>query len=191
MEALHDVVKAGKARYIGASAMYAWQFHKAQHVAQMNGWTRYVSMQNHMNLIYREDERELVPLCQDMGIALTPYSPLAAGRLTKEPEEQSHRSQTDQIAKWKYDKMAQQDALIIQRVGELAQRLNVSRAQVALAWLMHKRPVTIPIIGATKLSHIESAVPATQLKLSEEDIAWLEEPYVPHEVVGANPPPKA
>lgn len=190
MEALHDVVKAGKARYIGASAMYAWQFHKALNVAEKHGWTRFVSMQNHMNLIYREDERELVPLCQDQGIALTPYSPLAAGRLTHAEGESSHRSQTDQVAMKKYDHMMEHDTEIIRRVGELAERLQVSRAQIALAWLMHKEPVTIPIIGATKISHIESAVPAASLRLSEEDIAWLEEPYVPHAVVGANPPPK-
>ena len=189
MAALHDVVKAGKARYIGASAMYAWQFHKALHVAERHGWTRFVSMQNHMNLIYREDERELVPLCQDQGIALTPYSPLAAGRLTHAEGESSHRSQTDKIAMMKYDRMMEHDRIIIQRVAALAERLGVTRAQVALAWLMHMQPVTIPIIGATKISHIESAVPAVSLSLSQEDIAWLEEPYVPHPVVGANPPP--
>lgn len=191
MEALHDVVKAGKARYIGASAMYAWQFQKALYTAEKHGWTRYVSMQNHMNLIYREDERELVPLCREEGIALTPYSPLAAGRLTHAEGESSHRSQTDQIAIRKYDHMMAHDKAIISRVAELAQQLQATRAQVALAWLMHKEPVTIPIIGATKTAHLESAVPAVDLRLSEEQIAYLEEPYVPHEVVGANPVPPA
>lgn len=191
MEALHDVVKAGKARYIGASAMYAWQFQKALYVAEKQGWTRFVSMQNHMNLIYREDERELLPLCQDQRIVLTPYSPLAAGRLSREPEEQSERSRTDQVARRKYDRMAELDAQIIQRVGEVAARLDATRAQVALSWLMHRQPQTIPIIGATKLAHIDSALPAIDLQLSEEDVRYLEEPYVPHEVVGANPIPDA
>ena len=170
--------------------MYAWQFHKALNVAERHGWTRFVSMQNHMNLIYREDERELLPLCQDQGIVLTPYSPLAAGRLTRDRQEQTARSQTDQVARQKYDKTAQQDALIIDRVKELAERRSVTRAQVALSWLMHRQPQTIPVIGATKLSHLDSAIPAIDLKLTEDETLWLEEPYLPHEVVGANPPPR-
>lgn len=191
MEALHDVVKAGKARYIGASAMYAYQFQKAQHVARMNGWTPYVSMQNHMNLIYREDERELVPYCREEGIALTPYSPLAAGRLARDPKESTLRYETDTTAKGKYDHAAQADAAVIERLREVALSRGVPRAQIALAWLMQRTPVTIPILGVSRISQIDSAVPAVDVLLTQEEIARLEEPYVPHTVIGANPPPKA
>ena len=185
MEALHDIVKAGKARYIGASAMYAWQFQKALHTAEKNGWTRFVSMQNHLNLIYREEEREMIPLCREEKIALTPYSPLASGRLTRDLSETTKRSETDQIAVSKYGSTEEADRLVIERLAAVAERRGIPRLHVALAWLLQKEPVTIPIIGATKLSHLEDAVPALSVKLEPEEIAFLEEPYVPHKVIGA------
>ncbi|WP_438432738.1 aldo/keto reductase [Gorillibacterium sp. sgz500922] len=185
MEALHDVVKAGKARYIGASAMYAWQFQKALYTAEKHGWTRFVSMQNHLNLIYREEEREMLPLCREEKIGVIPYSPLAGGRLTREPGETTHRSDTDQVAKSKYDATADTDRLIVERLAELAKEHGVPRVQIALAWLLHKHPVTAPIVGATKLSHLEDATAALAVSLTAEEIAFLEEPYVPHRVVGA------
>ncbi|MED3383236.1 aldo/keto reductase [Bacillus subtilis] len=184
MEALHDVVKAGKARYIGASAMYAWQFQKALHVAEKNGWTKFVSMQNHLNLIYREEEREMLPLCKEEKIGVTPYSPLASGRLTREWSETTHRSETDQIQKSKYDATADADRLVVERLAAIAEKHGVSRTHIALAWLLQKKPVTTPIIGATKMSHLENAVRALSVKLTSEDIALLEEPYVPHPIVG-------
>jgi len=184
MEALHDVVRAGKARYLGASAMYAWQFQKALHVAEKNGWTRFVSMQNHLNLLYREEEREMIPLCRDQGIALTPYSPLASGRLTRDLSETTKRLQTDQIAKTKYDATAEADALVVARVAAVAENRGVPRVEVSLAWLLQKAPVTVPIIGATKVSHLEDAVPALGLNLTAEEVSFLEEPYVPHRIVG-------
>ncbi len=185
MEALHDIVKAGKARYIGASAMYAWQFQKALYTAEKNGWTRFVSMQNHLNLIYREEEREMIPLCREEKIALTPYSPLASGRLTRDLEEKTKRSETDQIAVSKYGSTEEADRIVIERLAAVAERRGIPRLHVALAWLLQKDPVTIPIIGATKLSHLEDAVPALSLKLESEEIAFMEEPYIPHKVVGA------
>ena len=185
MEALHDIVKAGKARYIGASAMYAWQFQKALHTAEKNGWTRFVSMQNHLNLIYREEEREMIPLCKEEKIALTPYSPLASGRLTRNLSETTKRSETDQIAVSKYGSTEEADRLVIERLAAVAERRGIPRLHVALAWLLQKEPVTIPIIGATKLSHLEDAVPALSVELEPEEIAFLEEPYVPHKVIGA------
>lgn len=185
MEAMHDVVKAGKARYIGASAMFAWQFQKAQHVAEKNGWTRFVSMQNHLNLIYREEEREMMPLCADQKIAVTPYSPLASGRLIRDWSESTHRSETDHVQKWKYDSTADADRLIVQRVASLAEERGVPRIHIALAWLLQKESVAAPIIGATKLSQLEDAAGALQVKLTAEEINFLEELYVPHNVVGA------
>jgi aryl-alcohol dehydrogenase-like predicted oxidoreductase len=184
MEAMHDVVKAGKARYIGASAMYAWQFLKALHVAEKNGWTRFVSMQNHLNLIYREEEREMLPLCKVEKIGVIPYSPLAGGRLTRDMQETTHRSETDQIAKAKYDATANTDRFVLERVAAIAEKHGVPRVQIALAWLLQKEPVTAPIIGATKVSHIEDAVAALSIKLTSEEIASLEEPYVPHPIIG-------
>ena len=184
MAALQDVVRAGKARYIGASAMYAWQFQKALHVAEKNGWTRFVSMQNHLNLLYREEEREMLPLCREEKIAVTPYSPLASGRLARAWEESTQRLETDQIAKRKYDATAEADKRVVERVTEVAEKHGVPRAHVALAWLLQKEPVVAPVIGATKLSHLESAVEAASVKLTPEDVAYLEEPYVPHDVVG-------
>lgn len=184
MEALHDLVKAGKVRHIGASAMHAFQFQQANHVAEKNGWTKFVSMQNHLNLIYREEEREMIPYCESENIALTPYSPLASGRLARSPQETSKRLITDDVARSKYDETADKDQLIIDRVGELAEKYQVSRVEVSLAWLFSKPTLAAPVIGATKLSHVETAVKAVDLKLSIEDIQYLEEPYVPHKIVG-------
>lgn len=184
MEALHDVVKAGKARYIGASAMYAWQFQKALYVAEKNGWTKFVSMQNHLNLLYREEEREMLPLCKEERIGVTPYSPLASGRLTRDWSETTKRSETDQIQKSKYDATADADRLVVERVAALAEKRGVPRIHIALAWLLQKEPVTAPIIGATKISHLEGAVGALSVKLMPEEVAFLEEPYVPHSIVG-------
>lgn len=186
MEALHDVVKAGKARYIGASAMYAWQFQKALHVAEKNGWTKFVSMQNHLNLMYREEEREMLPLCKEEKIAVTPYSPLASGRLTRDWSETTLRSETDQVQKTKYDATADTDRLIVERVAELAEKHGVPRSHIALAWLLQKEPVAAPIVGATKISHLEDAVAALSVSLTPEDVSYLEEPYVPHSIVGHN-----
>lgn len=184
MEALHDVVKAGKARYIGASAMYAWQFQKSLYVAEKNGWTRFISMQNHLNLIYREEEREMLPLCREEKIGVTPYSPLASGRLTRDWSETTHRSETDQVQKSKYDSTADSDRLIVERLAAIAEKRGVPRIHIALAWLLQKEPVTAPIIGATKTSHLEDAIGALSISLTPEEIASLEEPYVPHRIVG-------
>lgn len=184
MAALHDVVKSGKARYIGASAMHAYQFQKANYNAEKNGWTKFVSMQNHLNLIYREEEREMIPYCESEGIALTPYSPLASGRLARSNNESSKRLVTDEVARSKYDETADKDQLIIDRVGELASRYGVSRVEISLAWLFSKPTLAAPVIGATKMSHVETAVKATGIALDPADIAYLEEPYVPHRIVG-------
>jgi aryl-alcohol dehydrogenase-like predicted oxidoreductase len=185
MEALNDIVRAGKARYIGASAMWAWQFQKALHVAEKQGWTRFVSMQNHLNLIYREEEREMLPLCRAEGIGAIPYSPLASGRLTRDwSSESTVRSETDQIAKGKYDAAAENDRPVVERVSDLAQKHGIPRSHIALAWLLQKEPVTAPIIGATKISHLEEAVGALSVKLTREEVAHLEEPYMPHRIVG-------
>ncbi len=187
MEALHDIVKAGKVRYIGASAMYAWQFQKALHVAEKHSWTRFVSMQNHYNLIYREEEREMLPLCLEEGIGVTPYSPLASGRLARAKAETSTRLDTDPVAKSKYDATADADAIVIERVAEIAEKHAVPMAHVSLAWMRHKAPVVAPVIGATKISHLESAVESLAVQLTPEEMAYLEEPYVPHPVVGLIP----
>ncbi|HOP24173.1 MAG TPA: aldo/keto reductase [Defluviitoga sp.] len=184
MDALNDLVKAGKVRYIGASAMYAWQFQKALYTAEKHGWTKFISMQNHYNLIYREDERELIPLCKDQKIGLTPYSPLAAGRLARDWSETTYRLQTDEVAKSKYDSTKDADKAIVDRVAELANKHGVSRAQISLAWLLHKDPVNAPIVGATKITHLEDAVGAIAVKLTPDEITYLEEPYVPHPIVG-------
>ena len=188
MEALHDLVKAGKARYIGASAMFAWQFQKALYVAEKHGWTRFVSMQDHLNLLYREEEREMLPLCRAEGIGVTPYSPLASGRLTRDPSSDSSlRAETDKIAKSKYDATADTDKQVVERVAEIAEiaeKHGVPRVHIALAWLLQKEPVTAPIIGATKISHLEGAVGALSVELSPEEVVYLEEPYVPHPIVG-------
>lgn len=185
MAALHDVVRAGKARYIGASAMWAWQFQRALHVAETHGFTRFVSMQNHLNLLYREEEREMLPLCRAEGVGVTPYSPLASGRLTRDwSPGSSLRAETDEIAKSKYGATEDTDAQVVARVAEIAEKRGVPRAHIALAWLLQKEPVAAPIIGATKLSHLEDAALALSVKLTQEEVTYLEEPYVPHPVVG-------
>jgi len=185
MEALNDVVRAGKVRYIGASAMFAWQFQKALYTSEMHGWTRFVSMQNHLNLIYREEEREMMPLCRAEKIGVIPYSPLASGRLTRDwSSESTLRSETDQIAKSKYDATVETDRLVVERAAQLAEKHGVSRLHIALAWLLQKEPVTAPILGATKISHLEEAVGALSVRLTPEEVTYLEEPYVPHRIVG-------
>jgi aryl-alcohol dehydrogenase-like predicted oxidoreductase len=182
MEALHDVVKAGKARYIGASSMYAWQFAKAQHTADLAGWTRFVSMQDHYNLIYREEEREMHPLCIDQGVGVIPWSPLARGRLTRLPEERiTTRSGSDPIADRMY---TEADDAVVSAVADVAKARGLPMAQVALAWMLHKEAVTAPIVGATKPGHVEDAVAAVDIELSDEEIAALEAPYVPHPILG-------
>lgn len=183
MEALHDLVKAGKVRYIGASSMLAWQFAKAQHVAERNGWTRFVSMENRLNLLYREEEREMLPLCRDEGVGVTPYLPLAAGRLTRDWNEQTARSEKDQIAKALFIKTEDADRRVAERVAEIAANRGISRAQIALAWLLQKEEVTAPIMGSTKISHLEDAVSALSVKLTSEEITRLEELYIPHPFV--------
>ena len=183
MEALHDVVKAGKARYIGASSMWAWQFSKALHVADRNGFTRFVSMQDHYNLLNREEEREMLPLCADEGIGVIPWSPLARGRLTRPWDEVTERSETDEFGRRLYG-VIEADRTVVDRVAEVAEGRGVPRAQVALAWVLSKPGVTAPIVGVTKPHHTEDAVAAVDLDLSDEEIRLLEEPYVPHPVAG-------
>ncbi|AZS16248.1 aldo/keto reductase [Paenibacillus lutimineralis] len=183
METLHDLVKAGKVRYIGASSMLAWQFAKAQHVAERNGWTRFIAMENRLNLLYREEEREMLPLCKDEGVGVTPYLPLAAGRLTRDWNEQTSRSMKDQVAKALFIKTEEADRKVAERVAEVAANRGIPRAQVALAWLLQKEEVTAPIIGSTKISHLEDAVSALSVKLTPEEIASLEELYIPHPIV--------
>jgi 1-deoxyxylulose-5-phosphate synthase len=183
LEALHDVVKAGKARYIGASSMWAWQFAQALYTADLNGWTRFVTMQDHYNLLQREEEREMLPLCADQGIGVLPWSPLARGKLTRDWSETTGRSETDEFGKTLYD-TSSSDRTVAERVASVAEQRGVPRAQVALAWVARNPVVTAPIVGATKLSHLEDAVAAVELELSEEEVALLEEPYVPHAVAG-------
>ena len=183
MEALHDVVKAGKARYIGASSMYSWQFLKAQYVAEKNGWTKFVAMQNHYNLMYREEEREMLPLCKDEKIGVVPWSPLAGGKLARW-EEPTARWKTDEITKNLYAATAELDKKVVERLANVAKKRGVSRAQIALAWLLQKEQITAPVVGTTKLSHVDDAVAALSIKLAPEEIALLEEPYVPHPVIG-------
>ncbi|KVO91822.1 alcohol dehydrogenase [Burkholderia ubonensis] len=184
LEALHDVVKAGKARYIGASSMHAWQFSKALYTSKLNGWTQFVSMQDHLNLLYREEEREMLPLCADQGIAVLPWSPLARGRLTRDWDASSERLQSDVYGKTLYEAYADNDRAIVEAVATIARARNVPRAQVALAWLLQKSGVTAPIIGASKAQHLDDAVAALSLELSAEELAALEAPYVPHAVAG-------
>ncbi|WP_339225411.1 aldo/keto reductase [Paenibacillus sp. FSL H8-0332] len=184
MEALHDVVKAGKARYIGASSMPAWQFLKALHTAERHGWTRFVSMQNYVNLLYREEEREMLPLCAAEGIGVIPWSPLARGRLTRDWQETSARSESDQFGKLLYSQTEEADRLVALRLKEIAEQRGIPRAQAALAWVLQKKPVTAPIVGATRMSHLEDAAAAVLVTLTDEEIRRLEEPYVPHPVMG-------
>ena len=184
MEALHDVVKAGKARYIGASSMYAWQFAKAQHVAERHGWTRFVAMQDHLNLLHREEEREMLPLCMDQQIAVIPWSPLARGRLTRDWDATTERTATDGFGRGLYQGAVDADRRIVEAVARVAASRGVPRAQVALAWVAQHPAVSAPIVGATKVSHLDDAVAALDLRLTAEEIAELESPYVPHAVVG-------
>lgn len=191
MEALHNLVKAGKVRAIGASAMYGYQFHNMQLAAKEHGWTPFSTMENHYNLLYREDERELIPICQQMNVSLMPYSPLAAGHLARPAwKSDSLRGKTDRVAMGKYDRMEEQDMQIVNRVHELAEKYNCKMSQIAIAWQWAKG-VASPIIGATKAAYLDDAVGAFDVKLTDEDVAYLEEMYVPHPVVGAikeNPP---
>ncbi len=182
MEGLNDAVRAGKARYIGISNCFAWQLEKANALAEREGWAKFVSVQGHYNLIFREEEREMVPCCRAENIALTPYSALAGGRLSKHPGETSKRLEQDAYARLKYDAAAEQDGEIIRRVAELADARGVTMTEISLAWLLTK--VTAPVVGATKLHHIEGAARAVDLALSAEEIAYLEAPYAPHRLVG-------
>ena len=184
LEALHDVIKAGKARYIGASSMFAWQFAKALYTADQHSWTRFVSMQNHYNLLNREEEREMLPLCSDQGIGVIPWSPLARGRLTRDWDAKTNRTETDEFGKTLYTSSVDSDRRTVERVASVASERGISRAQVALAWLLSKPVITAPIIGASKANHLADAVAAVDLKLTDEEIKQLEEAYVPHPVVG-------
>jgi aryl-alcohol dehydrogenase-like predicted oxidoreductase len=184
LEALHDVVKAGKARYIGASSMYAWQFAQALYTADLHGWSRFVSMQNYYNLLYREEEREMLPLCRDQGIAVIPWSPLARGRLTRDWQASSARMETDEVAKRLYAVAEDADRKVVERVTEIAAQRGIPRAQVALAWVSQKPGVSAPIVGASKPDHLDDAVAALSVALSDAEIQRLEEPYQPHPVLG-------
>lgn len=186
LEALHDLVKSGKVRYIGASSMFTWQFAKSLYLADLHGWTRFVSMQNHYNLIYREEEREMIPLCRDQGIGLIPWSPLArgflAGNRTRDKSAGTLRAKTDDYAHQMY--YQDNDFDVLDRAAELAERHGVKSAQIALAWILHKPGITAPIIGASKMGHLEEAITAIDIDFSDEEIAYLEEPYQPHPVLG-------
>ncbi len=186
LEALNDTVRAGKVRYLGASSMYAWQFAKALHLSERHGWSRFVSMQNHYNLLYREEEREMTGLCRDAGVGMIPWSPLARGRLARAAAapETTSRSETDRFGKILYAATAEADQRVLQRVEEVAKQRGVPNAQVALAWLLRQPNVDSPIIGATKMQHLDDAVAAVSLKLSDAEAKLLEEPYVPHAVSG-------
>lgn len=187
METLHSLVKEGKVRALGASAMFGFQFHNMQIAAEKNGWTKFSTMQNHYNLLYREDERELIPVCRQYGVSLIPYSPLAGGHLTHTGwRTDSKRSQTDLVLKRKYDAYEENDTMIINRVSETAEKYGVSMTETALAWL-YAKGVASPIVGATKVPHFDAAAKACELQLSAEDIAYLEEPYIPHTISGAIP----
>lgn len=184
MEALHDVVKSGKARYIGASTMYAWQFERLQSIAEKNGWTKFVAMQNHYNLIYREEEREMIPLCQDRKTALTPWSPLAGGRLAHPWGTVTPRVKIDQVSKWVWDSTNDLDKVVIDNVETMAPARGISMGQLALAWILSKPYITAPIVGTTAIKHVEEAVAALEIHLSNEEIHALEKPYVTHPVLG-------
>jgi len=188
MEALHDIVKSGRVRYIGASSMASWQFAKAQYTARLHGWTEFVSMQNQVNLLYREEEREMLPLCEDMGVGVIPWSPLARGLLTRDWAEQTKRSESDAFAKSMFASTLEHDRKVVEAVASLAAARGLPRAQIALAWLLSKKVITAPIIGVTKSNHLADAVAALAITLSAEEIAALEAPYVPHEVTGIIPP---
>ena len=181
LEALHDVVKAGKARYIGASSMHAWQFAKALYTADLHGWTRFVSMQNHYNLLYREEEREMLPFCADQGVAVIPWSPLARGRLTRPWDEVTSRAETDEFGRTLYHA---DDRLVVERVAEVAKARGVPAARIALAWLHRNPVVTAPIVGVTKVQQLDDAVASLDIELDADEVALLEEPYAPHDVAG-------
>ena len=184
MGALDDAVRSGKVRYIGASSMWAWQFAKLQHVAERNGWSQFVSMQDHYNLLNREEEREMLPLCADLGVGVIPWSPLARGRLTRPWDEVTERARLDEFGEHLYGAHAEADKKVVDAVAQVAEQRGVPRAQVALAWVMQRAPVTAPIVGVTKSHHLEDAVAAVDLELSAEEVATLEAPYVPHPVAG-------
>jgi aryl-alcohol dehydrogenase-like predicted oxidoreductase len=185
LEALSDVVKSGKVRYIGASSMHAWQFTKALYLAQMHGWTRFVSMQNYYNLLYREEEREMIPLCQSEGIGIIPWSPLARGRLARPwKTESTKRYETDQFGKTLYARTEEIDHAVVDRLGQVSEQRGAPRAQVALAWMLSKPAITSPIVGATKPHHLSDAAAALSLRLTPQEIASLEELYTPHPVLG-------
>jgi aryl-alcohol dehydrogenase-like predicted oxidoreductase len=184
LEALHDVVKAGKARYIGASSMYAWQFCKALQLQEQHGWARFVTMQNYYNLLYREEEREMMPLCESEKVGVIPWSPLARGRLTRDWDESSYRKETDEYGKSLYARTADTDRVIVERVAAIAVKRSLPRAQIALAWVLQKSFVTAPIIGASKPNHLDDAVASLDVNLTAEEMEFLEEPYVPHAVTG-------
>jgi len=184
LEALHDVVKAGKARYIGASSMFAWQFASMLHAADANGLTRFVTMQNYVNLLYREEEREMLPLCEAEGVGVIPWSPLARGRLTRDWDETTERSQTDEFGRTLYEQTAEADRKVVEAVAKVAANRGVPRAQIALAWVLAKPVVSAPIVGASKPGHLDDALSALDIVLSEAEIAALEAAYVPHAVVG-------
>lgn len=184
LEALNDVAKAGKARYIGASSMYAWQFAKALYISDIHGWQRFVSMQNYVNLLYREEEREMLPLCEAEGIGVIAWSPMARGRLTRDWDEVSERSETDAFAKKLYATTADADKKVVEQVAIVAKNRGVSRAQIALAWILQKKPISAPIVGATKMHHLDDAVAALSIKLTPDEISALEDPYVAHPISG-------
>jgi aryl-alcohol dehydrogenase-like predicted oxidoreductase len=184
LEALHEVVKSGKARYLGASSMYAWQFSKALYLARLNGWTAFSSMQNHYNLLYREEEREMIPLCLDAGIGVIPWSPLARGRLTRAWNDVTERTRTDYYGNKLYAKSLEADQRVVERVGEIAAARGVPRARVALAWILQKPFISAPIVGASKARHLADAEAALSLQLDPAEIAALEAPYAPHPIVG-------
>src|SRR5271156_539720 len=184
MEALHDVVKSGKARYLGASTMYAWQFERMQNIAERHGWTKFVAMQNHYNLIYREEEREMIPLCQDRRVALTPWSPLAGGRLAHPWGTVTPRVKIDEVSKWVWDGTNTPDKVVIDNVERMARARGISMGQMSLAWMLGKKYITAPIVGTTAVAHVEEAVAALDIQLSDEEVQALEKPYVTHPVLG-------
>jgi aryl-alcohol dehydrogenase-like predicted oxidoreductase len=184
LETLHDLVKAGKTRYVGASSMFAWQFAKALHLADRHGWTRFVSMQNYLNLLYREEEREMLPLCRAEGIGVMPWSPLARGRLARAWGTETERAKTDDYGRTLYAGSEDADRRVVERVGEFATARGIPRAQIALAWVLQKAPGSSPIVGATKPHHLQDAAAALSVKLTADEIASLEAPYLPHAIVG-------
>jgi len=184
MEALHDVVKSGKVRYIGASTMYAWEFERMQNIAEKNGWTKFVSMQNQYNLIYREEEREMIPLCQDRKVALIPWSPLAGGRTAHPWGTKTPRVEIDEVSKWVWDGTNDLDKVVVDNLEKIANERGISMAQVSLAWMLSKPYITSPIVGTTSVHHVEEAVAALDIQLTAEEIAALEKPYVNHPVLG-------